>query len=33
MQKHREAIQVFENKNIRTVWDDQLEKWYVCIYH
>ena len=28
-QKHQ--IQLFEEKRIRTVWDDQLEKWYFSI--
>ena len=28
-QKHK--IQLFENKNVRTVWDDKLEEWYFSI--
>ena len=28
-QKHQ--IQLFEEKRVRTVWDDQLEKWYFSI--
>ena len=28
-QKHK--IQLFENKNVRTVWDDELEEWYFSI--
>ena len=27
----KEAIQLFEEKKIRTVWDDQEEKWYFCV--
>ena len=26
-----EAIQLFEEKKVRTVWDDQEEKWYFSI--
>ena len=28
-QKHK--IQLFEDKKVRTVWDDQEEKWYFSI--
>ena len=28
-QKHQ--IQLFEEKKVRTVWDDQVEKWYFSI--
>ena len=28
-QKHK--IQLFEDKKIRTVWDDELEEWYFSI--
>ena len=28
-QKHK--IQLFEEKKVRTVWDDQEEKWYFSI--
>ena len=28
-QKHK--IQLFEDKKVRTVWDDQQEKWYFSI--
>ena len=28
-QKHK--IQLFEEKKVRTVWDDQQEKWYFSI--
>lgn len=27
----KEAIQLFEEKKARTVWDDQEEKWYFCV--
>ena len=27
----KEAIQVFEEKRVRTVWDDEQEKWYFSI--
>ena len=27
----KEAIQVFEDKQVRTVWDGEQEKWYVSI--
>lgn len=27
----KEAIQLFENKQVRTVWDAEHEKWYVSI--
>ena len=27
----KEAIQLFEEKKIRTVWDDEQEKWYFCV--
>lgn len=30
MTKH-EAIKVFEDRKVRTVWDDQAEKWYFSI--
>lgn len=28
-QKHR--IQLFEDKQVRTVWDDELQKWFFSI--
>ena len=28
-QKHQ--IQLFEEKRVRTVWDDQAEKWYFSV--
>ena len=27
----KEAIKVFHDKKIRTVWDDEQEKWYFSI--
>lgn len=27
----KQAIQLFEEKKVRTVWDDQQEKWYFSI--
>lgn len=27
----REALQLFEEKKIRSVWDDKEEKWYFSI--
>ena len=27
----KEALQIFEQKKVRTVWDDQEEKWYISI--
>ena len=27
----KEALQLFEQKKVRTVWDDQEEKWYFCV--
>ena len=27
----RQAIQLFEKKKVRTVWDDEHEKWYFSI--
>ena len=27
----KEAIKVFEEKKVRTVWDDQTEEWYFSI--
>ncbi len=27
----KEAIQLFEEKQVRTIWDEELEKWYVSI--
>ena len=27
----QQAIKLFEEKKIRTVWDDEQEKWYLSI--
>ena len=27
----KDALKIFEDKKIRTVWDDELEKWYISI--
>ena len=27
----KQAIQLFEEKKVRTVWDDEQEKWYFSI--
>ena len=27
----KEAIQLFVEKKVRTVWDDEQEKWYFCV--
>ncbi len=27
----KEALQLFEQKKVRTMWDDQEEKWYFAI--
>ena len=27
----KQAIQLFEERKVRTVWDDQEEKWYFSI--
>ncbi|MBQ2361107.1 MAG: Bro-N domain-containing protein [Prevotella sp.] len=27
----KEAIQLFEEKKVRTVWDDEQEEWYFCV--
>ena len=27
----KQQIQIFENKKVRTAWDDQEEKWYFSI--
>jgi hypothetical protein len=27
----KEVIKIFEEKKVRTVWDDQEEKWYFSI--
>ena len=27
----KQAIQLFEEKKVRTVWDDEQEKWFFCV--
>ena len=27
----KEALQLFEEKKVRTIWDDEQEKWYFAI--
>ncbi|PIV17614.1 MAG: hypothetical protein COS42_03900, partial [Flavobacteriales bacterium CG03_land_8_20_14_0_80_35_15] len=27
----KDAIQIFEDKQVRTVWDAEQEKWYLSI--
>ena len=27
----KESIQLFEEKKVRTVWDDEQEMWYFCV--
>ena len=27
----QEAIKLFEEKKVRSVWDEELEKWYISI--
>ena len=27
----RNALKIFESKKVRTVWDDQQQKWYISI--
>ena len=29
--KKQDAIQIFEDKKVRTVWDADKEKWYISI--
>lgn len=29
--KKQDAIKIFENKKVRTIWDDDAEKWYFSI--
>jgi hypothetical protein len=29
--KQHEAIQIFEDKKVRTIWDEAQEKWYISI--
>ena len=27
----KQEIKLFEDKKVRTVWDDEKEKWYFCV--
>ena len=27
----KESLQLFETKKVRTIWDDEQEKWYFAI--
>ena len=27
----KEALQLFEEKKVRTIWDEEQEKWYFCV--
>lgn len=27
----KQAIQLFQERKVRTVWDDEQEKWYFCV--
>lgn len=29
--KQHDAIQIFEDKKVRTLWDEAQEKWYISI--
>ena len=29
--KQQNAIQLFEDKKVRTLWDEEQEKWYISI--
>jgi hypothetical protein len=29
--KQRDAIKVFEDKKVRTLWDEEQEKWYFTL--
>ena len=29
--KKQDAIKVFENKKVRTIWDEKQEKWYFSV--
>jgi len=29
--KQQNAIQLFEDKKVRTLWDAELEKWYISV--
>jgi hypothetical protein len=27
----KDAIRLFENKKVRTIWDENVEKWYFSV--
>ncbi|MBR4363937.1 MAG: hypothetical protein IKP33_03275 [Prevotella sp.] len=27
----KQAIQLFQKRKVRTVWDDEQEEWYFCV--
>jgi hypothetical protein len=29
--ENKDAIKIFDNKKVRTLWDEELEKWYISI--
>ena len=29
--KHKDTIQLYENKSVRTIWDEDQEKWFISI--
>ncbi|MDO4972482.1 MAG: hypothetical protein Q4E41_10365 [Bacteroidales bacterium] len=29
--KKKQTIQIFEEKKVRTVWDDEQQKWFFCV--
>ncbi|MCQ2289721.1 MAG: hypothetical protein MJZ63_00400 [Muribaculaceae bacterium] len=29
--KKKQTIRIFEEKKVRTVWDDEQQKWYFCV--
>ncbi len=29
--KQQNAVQLFEDKKVRTLWDEEQEKWYISI--
>jgi len=29
----KQALQAFEERNVRTIWDDKQEKWYFSIIY
>ena len=29
--ENKNAIKIFDNKKVRTLWDEELEQWYISI--